>query len=141
MDRPEVIDALNRLLQILGRSLPAYLQYARPWARPNNEKAREALANLAADQQAYVERIGNAIDRLGGRVEPAGFPSQFASIHDLALDYLVRRAIERQQRDLQAIGRCVDDLTEEPGLRLLAQEVLDNQRGHLETLMSLVSQE
>ena len=120
MDRPEVIDALNRLLQILNRSLPMYLRHAKPWARPNHEKAREALADLAADQQEYVKRISGAVERLGGGVEPGQFPIRFASIHDLAMDFLVRTTIDYQTRSLEAIRGCVDDLADEPSLRLLA---------------------
>jgi hypothetical protein len=141
MDRPEVIDALNRLLQILNRSLPMYLQYATPWARPNHEKASEALADLAADQQEYVKRIVGAVEQLGGRVDPGQFPMRFASIHDLSLDFLLRTTIDYQNRSLEAISRCVDDLADEPSLRLLADTVLGNQRRHLEALEAVLNEE
>lgn len=137
MDPPEPVATLNRLLQILNRSLAVYLQHTRPWARADRQKARDALANLAADQQAYVEQIAETVERLGGRVEPGRFPLQFTSTHDLALDFLLKKTAEHHARDLEAIRRCVADLADEPGPRFLAEKILDNQQGHLETLEGL----
>ncbi len=141
MDPPELIATLNRLLQILNRSLAVYLQHTRPWARANRQEARQALANLAADQEACVEQIAETVERLGGRVEPGRFPLQFTSTHDLALDYLVKKTAEHHARDVEAVRRCAAELADEPGPRFLAEKILDNQQGHLETLEGLLGEE
>jgi hypothetical protein len=141
MDRAEAIRVLNRLLQILKWSLPVYLQDTRPWARRNAEEARQALARLAADQQRYVERITETIERLGGQVEPGGFPTQFTSLHDLGLDFLLQKTIELHDRGLQTVAQCVEALDEDLGLRSLAEEVFENQRDHLRGLRGLVEEQ
>ncbi|MHC4399701.1 MAG: hypothetical protein ACYTG0_08480 [Planctomycetota bacterium] len=141
MERLEVIDGLNRLLRILSSSLPTYLKHTRPWSRRNAHDAREALARLADDQQRYVERIAEAVRRLKGRVEPGSFPMQFASTHDLAVEYLVKMAIECQSRDVAAIRQCVVWLAGEPDVGPMAEEILRNQTGYLEGFKSLVDEE
>jgi hypothetical protein len=140
MDRAEAIRVLNRLLRILKWSLPVYLQDTRPWARRNAEEARQALARLAADQQEYVERITETIERLGGHVEPGGFPVQFTSLHDLGLDFLLQETIELHGRGLETIGQCVEALDEDLGLRALAEDVFENQRDHLRALRAMVEE-
>ncbi len=139
MTRPESIDTLNRLLQILGRSLAVYLQQARPWGRLNSEKARQVLADLASDQHRLAERIAEAVTRRGGRIESGGFPAQFTAMHDLALDFLLAKTVQQHRRDVEAIEHCVGQLAEDPQFRSLAEEVRDNQRGHLQALESLLA--
>ena len=77
---------------------------------------------------------------MGGHPSPGAFPYQFTSVHDLAIDYLLERLIECQRRDVTRIGRCVDDLAGLPQHAALAEEILGNARGHLETLEQLSKQ-
>jgi hypothetical protein len=57
------------------------------------------------------------------------------------LDYLVKKTAEHHARDVEAVRRCVAELADEPGPRFLAEKILDNQQGHLETLEGLVGEE
>ena len=64
----------------------------------------------------------------------------FMSLNDLALDYLLTRLIEHQQRDIQAIEQCVAELVEDPLAWSLASEVLGSERAHLDTLKEFLPQ-
>lgn len=134
MNRVDPVDSLNRLLQVLYRSLPVYLQSAKPWHARCNEAVCDALANLAEDQQHYARRVAEAIQEAGGRIEPGCFPTSFTGLHDVSADYLRRLAIELQTRDIACIEQCLASLSNDPRLRPLVEEVLGNAKGHLEML-------
>ena len=95
---------------------------------------------IAADQRALAQRVAEAIAERKGQIEPGHFPLEFTAINDLALGYLVRRAIDYQKRDVEAIGECVEALAGEPSLLPLAEEILGDARGHLETLEEMAGQ-
>lgn len=136
MQNAEVIDLLNRILRTLYRSLPMYLQGRRVWA--GGEQLRLALQALVADQQYYVERIGQIIYRLDGRIETGQFPLDFTSINDVSLEWLWNTVIDHQSRDVAVLEACFKALADAPEVAPLAEEVLGNARGHLQTLDELV---
>ena len=135
--KSDPLQALGDLLRILYRSLPMYLAEARPWVRRGGEKLASAVAAIAGDQCLFAHRVAQAVIDLGGHPAPGAFPYQFTSVHDLAIDYLIERLIECQRRDVTRIGRCVEDLAGVPQHAALAEEILGNARGHLETLEQL----
>ncbi|MGQ9576426.1 MAG: hypothetical protein ACUVUC_14025 [Thermoguttaceae bacterium] len=141
MDPSAVIDALNRLFQVHYRSLPVYLHQARPWSPRGQDAALEVLATVAADQQRTAQQIAEAILREGGRVEPGQFPVRFAALHDLAADFLLCRAAELHQRDMEAIQQCAAELRRLPALRPLAEQVLQQARRHQEMLEGRMADE
>lgn len=126
---------LNRLLQTLCRSLPMYLAEAQPWIGHNGEQLQVVLADIAADYRSYVERLMDMILELDGPIETGWFPTEFTDLHDLAVDYLLGKCLERQHRDLGIILCCVESLDRDSAPRLLAEEVLGNARGHLERML------
>jgi len=139
MNPPEIVKLLNRLLQVLGGSLPMYLSDAHPWTCRDQQPMQGALANLVADQRAMMGRIAAMILQHGGQPRPARFPINFTSANDLSLDFLLEELIEHQRFDVAAIERCVAGLAEAPPAQSLAEEVLGNARGHLEILEETAS--
>ena len=127
MIRPDVTDVLNRLLRVLCRSMPRYLEQAKPWAQSDHDKHQEALADLVADQGLMARRVARAVIGRGGQPDPGPFPAAFAALNDAALDGLL-------QRDVAEVGCCVVALADAPEERALAEEVLGNLQGHLEIL-------
>ena len=136
-NQADQVAVLNRLLHILCRSLPSYLADAKPWTDGQQEPIEQALSNLAADQQHYARRVAQAIVEYGSRPDPGRFPIYFTAINDVAIDFLLRKVIELQHRDLASIERCAAELAATPELHSLAEEILGNARGHLETLEGL----
>jgi bacterioferritin (cytochrome b1) len=132
--RVDPVPVLNGLLRVLYRSLPMYLVEAKPWVDRRCEKLYAAVTHVAADQRLFAQRLAEAILAHGGRPQPGSFPPQFTSTHDLAVDFLLKRLIENQRRDVQAVRLAAGQLAETPELAALAEEILGNARGHLETL-------
>jgi len=137
MNQTELISVFNRLLRILCRSLPMYLEDAPPWARPEHQPVLEALANVAADQRMMARLVAQTVVEQGGRPDTGPFPAEFTAVNDLGLDFLLQELVLRQRRDVAAIRQCVADLDESPLFRSLAEEALGNARGHLDILTEL----
>ena len=138
MNAANTIEVLNRLLVIHHRSLPMYLSYAAPWQTQRDQAAREVLDHIVADQKQMVDRIGELVLERDGDVEHGEFPMYFTGLHDLSFDYLVRRMIADQNRDVAAIEQCVDQLESDPLAKALAQECLGAAKGHLDSLEELI---
>jgi hypothetical protein len=132
--------ALNRLLVIQSRSLAMYLSDAAPWTHPGDERARQVLQQIAADQRQFAGRLTEMLlDRraLRGFGE---YPMAFTDTHDLSLDYLISELIYYQKQDIGAIEECVAALKDDRPARALAEEVLAAARRHLELLEELTKQ-
>lgn len=134
------LDVLNRLLRIVYRSLPMYLANTSPWTSRRDGQAEAVLARLVADSKHYAQKLADAILDRNGILETGSFPIEYADVHDLSLDYMVGELIESQHRNIAAIGRCVTALGRDRAARALAEEVLGNARGHLESLEELTPQ-
>src|SRR5262245_20979210 len=132
--------ALNRLLLTLHGSVPMYLADAAPWRHHGDERATKVLGHIVADYQMYVGRIAELLlsrRRLAGFGE---YPMVFTDTHDLSLDYLIGELIYYQKQDIAAIQDCALALQNDPAGRALAEEILGNARGHLESLEELRKQ-
>ena len=44
------------------------------------------------EQDAFAERVFDAIDDLGGLPDTGEFPMEFTDTHDLSIDYMLREA-------------------------------------------------
>jgi hypothetical protein len=137
-ERNDVAGTLNRLLAILTRSLPRYLEYAPPWSRGDEQPARAALTDLAGDEAYYAAKVADALVARGERPDPGGFPMEFTSINDASLDYLLGQVVARQGLELQEVHDCADRLAADSELRELAEEIYGNLSGHQEILEKLV---
>lgn len=142
MNRPDPIAALNRLLAILGRSLPVYLEGMRPWTRrgADSQRGLDTLADIAADLRSLAGCVTQAIVERRGEPAPGHFPIAFTADNDLALEYVLRKAADYQRHDIQAIESCAAELADVPDLRPLADEVLAHARRHLGELEELTAE-
>lgn len=130
---------LNRLRVIHNRSLPTYVSYAVPWSHAGGEAAAETLALVVSDHKDMVDRLGELILENGGTPEPGSFPIEFTSLHFLSLDFLLQKLARNQEKMIQEIGNCVEQLHLSPSSQAVAQEALGEAKGHLESLRELVS--
>lgn len=141
MNPPEVVSVLNRLLHVLCRSLPMYLEDAKPWTRRDDEQAQRALADIVAEQRVLAANVAEAILEHRGRPDPGRFPIEFAATNDLTLDFLQQKLVEYQHRDLAAIRRCLAELESMPRLRPLAKKALAGAKTHLDILQEMTKHE
>lgn len=131
--------ALNRLLTIVYRAFPMYLIDACPWIHDGDARAKQLLDHIVEDYRMYSQRISNLLMQRRALSGYGDFPMAFTDTHDLSLDYLLSELAYYQKQDLAAIGQCVADLAGDPEGRALAEEVLGNARGHLESLEELLA--
>ena len=131
---PVVVNVLNRLLRILCRSLPRYLEHARPWSGGDDSPSRAALARLIDDLRRFAARVAEAIVQHGGQPDPGPFPTRFAALNDVGLEYLLHQVVEGLRDDTEIVAHCAAELTIVPPLRALAEEVQGNLQGHIEVL-------
>ncbi len=125
------------MLAVHGRSLPIYLADAAPWVGRGHSEAVEVLQAIAADQRQTVDRIGELIVDEGGRLNLGGFPMEFTSYHDLSIDFMVTKLIERQRVDVQEIETVVAETESGSTIRVIAEEALGAAKGHLQSLQEL----
>jgi hypothetical protein len=137
MNQSKTIDALNRLYVLHNRSLPLYLRDAGPWEREGDERAKETLAHIIEDHLASVDRLGAMILDRDGAVEHGRFPMEFTGWHDLSFDFILRRLIDVQRLAIGAIESCVRQLDHDPEAKAVAEEILGQAKGHLESLQEL----
>jgi hypothetical protein len=138
MRRHEVRQILAWLFERVYRSLPMYLAEAEPWTHPGAEQAQRVLDAIVADARAYCRRIAERIHQLRGRLDLGEFPMEFTDLNLLSLDYLLRELVRWQKADIQEIERLAAELDEGSEDRELADEVLGNWRGHLQSLEELL---
>ena len=129
---------LNRLLAIVGRSFPQYLQYSRPHVPPGRSNLVDALDGIAADQNVMVERISQMLADGDLPARFGEFPMEYTDLHDLDLDYLVTQAVRYQEQDIATIADIVEQLRLAPAAQSLAEEALGMAKGQLDTLRELL---
>jgi hypothetical protein len=133
MDKRAIYNALNQLLTVLERSLPMYLSYAAPWTRKEDQRAAVVLGQVVDEQQQLAKRVADAVLELGP-TSIGDYPVEFYDLHDLALDYLLRKLVEHQKSDIAKTERIVDALQLHRPAAALAEETLGMLRAQLESL-------
>ena len=129
--------ALHRLLVILHRSLPMYLSSAAPGLNAATNGPPNCSHHIVADQKRYTRQIVELLLDRRQTLSFGEFPMVFTDTHDLSLDYLVNELIFYQKQDIAAIGQCINELQMDLPARALAEEILGNSLGHLQTLEEL----
>ncbi len=119
--------------------MPNYLSYAAPWTRNGDDKAAAALRRIVDEQQALANRVAEQVLEIGPTTV-GDYPVEYYDMHDLALDYLLRKLVEYQQRDIAKVERIVDQLQAHRPAAMLAEETLGTLRAQLETLEELADE-
>jgi hypothetical protein len=124
MKRTEAAAMLNRLLELVFRSLPVYLESAPLYVPRGAEGVRDALKRVAADQKVFAARLAEAILERGGRPQTGNFPLEFTAYHDASVGYVATEVVRRLRDDTRQMECVVDQLTEAPLAQSLAKEIL-----------------
>ena len=137
----QTCSSLNRLSVAHNRSLSTYLQYAPPWMNRDVEEIKLVLGQIVSDQDAIVDRIGTMIQEAGEDVDPGEFPIEFASLHDLTVDYLLSRMVDGQREIISVCEQAVSELAADALAQAIAQEALGTAKAHLDSLQELAGNE
>ncbi|MDP6467493.1 MAG: hypothetical protein QF918_07130 [Pirellulaceae bacterium] len=133
----DTIDVLNRLAVLHHRSLAVYVSYAQPEWKRGEERARQTLELIAADEQMTVDRLSEMISDAGGNVHYGAFPMEYTGYHDLSFDFLLGRLIENQQDKILQIQESLELLSLAPTAKSAVEEALGAAKGHLQSLQEL----
>ncbi len=137
MSSLDTIDTLNRVLEILERSFPQYLLWARPYIPAGRTNIMETVETITAGQDTLAERVSQHVFESGGLPDHGDFPIEFTDTHDLDIDFLIAEAIDCLKQDISELEDCVDTLRLSPAAQSLASEALGMTKGHLELLEKL----
>jgi hypothetical protein len=137
MTEVDTFDVLNRLAVLHHRSLATYLSYAQPAWKRGEEKAKQTIALIAADEQTTVDRLSEMIADAARTVNLGAFPMQYTGYHDLDFDFLLGKLIENQQDKILQIQESLEVLALVPMAKAAAEEALGAAKGHLQSLQDL----
>jgi hypothetical protein len=137
MSSLDTIDTLNRVLEILERSFPQYMRWARPYIPAGRENVMQTIESIVSEQDALAERVNHQVFESGGLPDHGDFPIEFTDTHDLGIDFLIAEAIGCVMQDITELADCVDALRFAPAAQSLASEALGMTKAHLEQLEKL----
>ncbi|GAB6164889.1 hypothetical protein JCM19992_08890 [Thermostilla marina] len=126
-------DILHRLYHLAHGTLPLYLADTSPWVPHRLEEIEEAFAEIVAEQRQFAERLADVLDRVDVIPVARPIPRIYTSLHDLAVDYLARLALQRHREEIAQIEACRDEATD-PALRELIDEMLTAWRRQEKTM-------
>lgn len=132
-------DILNRVLIVHNRSLATYLHDAMPWVRFGDNRSMETMRQIVRDQKQVVDRLITMIADNNGVAEHGEFPLPFTAYHDVSFDWLLPMLIQRQQKTIQYLQKCADQLSLAPMAKAVVEETVGLAKGHLEMLEELQS--
>jgi len=137
MSAADSITALNRVLGVVLRSFPQYLRWSRPWVPPGHEQVLAALEQIVTDQEAFAERIFDAIDDLVGLPDTGEFPMEFTDTHDLSIDYMMREAVGYGRQDVAELEVAAAMPNVTPQAATLTAEAVNMAKRHLASLEAI----
>jgi len=129
--------AIADLLNALGPSLLQYLDEAGAWTDLEHAEAQATLDRLAASQRTSFDEVASLVTHRHVLPELATYPSEFGSLHYLALDFLMTRLIANQIGVVAAadaaLAACGKDVS-----RPTLERVQEREAGHLTSLRELL---
>jgi hypothetical protein len=134
MPSSDTISVLNRVLEILERSFPQYMRYARPYVPPGREIIMQTIEEVVAGQDALAQRVSQHVFDASGLPDHGDFPIEFTDTHDLGIEFLLLEAIDCTKQDIGDLEKAVDSLRLAPAAQSLVSEALGMTKGHLELL-------
>ncbi|MGI9457641.1 MAG: hypothetical protein ACR2NU_13840 [Aeoliella sp.] len=128
------VAALDKLLTLLSRSFPQYLQHSRPYVPAGRDDVQLVFDDIVEDQTLLAERAIDQLSVLGAVPTGGEFPMEFTDTHDLSIDFLVEQAIQYHQQDIQTLRELSQALKLAPSAKAIVDEALGMAQGHLESL-------
>jgi len=86
-----LIPILHQLHQAEGTSLFRYLSHSPPYSSAQNAPHLNAVKKMSLDADARVRALEDLLESLGESPAPLNFPTHFASLHFMTIEYLLPR--------------------------------------------------
>jgi len=128
----------NRMITWTARSLPSYLQWARPWVPGRFEDLWDAVQEIAGEHREFAARLAEHVTRRGGLSSPGNYPEVYPAWHDLALDFLAEKMIQELLAGAAELDAARSGPPLDPDLAKAAESLRDLFRDEAERLQSLL---
>lgn len=131
-------EAIAGLLNALGPSLLQYLDEAGAWTDLEHAEAQTTLDRLAASQRMSFDEVAGLVTHRHVLPELATYPTEFGSLHYLALDFLMTRLLANQIAVVAAADDALAACERDAAGRIL-KRVQEREVGHLAALRQLLN--
>jgi len=132
-------DRLNDLLIDVGRSLLQYVGESWPWTSEDEADVGASVVRIVAEQRATVLQLAELLDARAHRIAYGQYPSEYTSLHYVALDYLLDQ-LALQQQDLAAeLSVAVADAAGDDEAHSLLTAAAEQARRHADELSALAA--
>lgn len=123
--------ALRRLYRLHAFSMPSYVLAASPFVAPGDEPILDVLRNVTAQQEQQAMQLAEAILLSGGSPPKGAYPTNYSSLHDLEVRYLLSSILSEQRLMVGLIEELVHSLRHDRLAHRIAQGVRRNATAHL----------
>lgn len=131
-------EALNELLVRLYRSLLQYAAESWLWSAQGSD-APDAVV-LASDQQSFVARLADLLDRRGAVVDLGAYPTEYTDLHYVAFDYLLRQIVKDQEGLLSVVDRTAASVVHDDEASQLVSDIRDAEAARTNRLRDYLKQ-
>lgn len=133
-------DLLQACVRRESRSLFQYVRDVPLWVGPADRPVLAKLKGLAVAEQTATDALGRYLQRRQAGLGHLGaYPSEFTTINDAALHYVLPKLIAEQRAATVALEADLPRVSD-PDARAHLSELLRLKRQHLPELESLTSQ-
>jgi len=137
MNASSTIPLLNRLIELLSSSLPMYLVETRWNVYCSDAVWAATVANLAADQRRFAQRLAALVTAEGGQPSTASFPMRFTDLHYMGSEFLREQVAAELRQHLACVESLLPGLTADQ--RAVAEELQGNLKGHLANVQTALA--
>lgn len=130
---------LNDLLIEIGRSLTQYAAESWLWSGEGAEQTRAVVQRLVDGQREAVGRLANLLAERGCSIDFGTYPTEYTSLHYVALDFLIRQLIENQNGVIAECEALLMETQGDPQAYPLLQQILASERSNLDELRKLAA--
>lgn len=133
-------ERLNDALIDLGRSLLQYAGESWPWTSEDEAGERETVQRLVAEQRETVLQLATLLDERAHRITYGQYPSDYTSLHYVALDYLLDQLAAQQQSLAEELSATAAELAGDEPARAAVAAAAEQAAQHQRELEGLIAQ-
>jgi uncharacterized membrane-anchored protein YhcB (DUF1043 family) len=132
-------ERLNDVLIDLGRSLLQYVGESWPWTSDEEAAERDAVERMVAEQRDTVLQLAALLDDRKHRITYGQYPSDYTSLHYVALDYLLDQLAGEQRTLVKELSAAAEELASDGEARDLVAAAAEQAARHQRELEALIA--
>ena len=132
-------DRLNDLLIAVARCLLQYVGESWPWTSDEEAAERAAVERMVTEQRETVLHMAALLDDRAHRITYGQYPSEYTSLHYVALDYLLDQLVDDQQRLADELASAALDAGGDAEAQRVISAAADQAAGHQRALQEQIA--